>query len=715
MAERKDGVRISWQSGPQTKGGGSATFPIGSVITIGRSADNAIVLEDDRVSRAHARLEIKGGEVVFTDLNSTNGSVIDGRSRIGTSIWREGQKLQVGHHVLELQFVRGAPITVVRPLVEAPLASTSGPQEDVPTRMDTRTRSAPAAGQSTNAQPAPAAAPTQGLRRLEIVLNCGSITDVSAPAYAVGVFEHINPTGTRGAALALDEKLGGVLGTMAQGRAFDSRVGEISVVPMPQHERSLTALLIFAGMGAINAFAPAVLEIVGEKLAKALSNAKVLEFATVPMGVGTGLSIKDFVVRFLTGFLRGLTGTKDGEAVQKVSISEVDKDRSEAIRREIKALIDDGYFARLGYQVVVSEAQNRVRGGEPTLPTAPPTTPVYLQVLHTSETNLEYCLLSAELGAAIQLFEQAVDPGEQSRLAETIAKLREFDAKIGGSLANTYVPASMQDLICRSLQKTTAHLVIIHDQASSTIPWEAFYFKERCPALELGVSRLYRIANRAHVAGPPMLAAEATLRMLVVENPTGDLAGAQNEGEQLTELFKSNRGHVMTLRGADASRANVLSELGSGNYDLLHYAGHADFVELKPEASGLILKDGRLTAADLLELKKLPHMIFLNACESGRMRGGGASDDKSSTHFVGQVSLAESFLLNGIANFIGTYWPVNDDAALKFANTFYGGLLSGKSLSAAMREARQATKSVSQRDWANYLHFGDPLYRVRQA
>jgi hypothetical protein len=476
-------------------------------------------------------------------------------------------------------------------------------------------------------------------------------------------------------------------------------------------------LLVVAGMGAINAFAPPVLEIVGEKLAKMLSSARILEFATVPMGVGTGLSIKDFVVRFLTGFLRGLTDTKESEAVQKVSISEVDKDRSEAIRREITALIAEGYFTKLGYQVVVSETQNRVRGGESELPASPLTTPVYLQVLRKTETNLEYCLLSAELGAAIQLYEQTVDPGEQTRLADMAARLREFDAGIGGSLANTYVPASLQDLICRSLQKATAHLVVIHDQQSSTIPWEAFYFKDRCPALELGVSRLYRIANRDRVAGQPILPPDATLRMLVVENPTGDLAGAQNEGEQLTQLFKANRGEVLTLKGAEASRANVLTELGSGTYDLLHYAGHADFVELKPEASGLILKDGRLTAADLIEVGKVPQMIFLNACESGRIRGSsdGSADKAQTPRFVGQVSLAESFLLNGIANFIGTYWPVNDAAALKFAGTFYGGLLAGKSLSSAMREARQATKSVSQRDWANYIHFGDPLYRVRHA
>jgi CHAT domain-containing protein len=72
-------------------------------------------------------------------------------------------------------------------------------------------------------------------------------------------------------------------------------------------------------------------------------------------------------------------------------------------------------------------------------------------------------------------------------------------------------------------------------------------------------------------------------------------------------------------------------------------------------------------------------------------------------------------LVNGIANFIGTYWPVDDVAASRFANAFYAGLLAGKPLSVAMREARQTAKAINSRDWANYLHFGDPLYVLRRA
>jgi hypothetical protein len=702
-------ARIAWRPKAGANGStGTIIFPIGSIVTIGRHAENSIVLSEERVSRNHARLEVSDSEVVLTDLNSTNGCSIDGRQRLGSAKWREGEELQIGTYVLELHFIAIAPVAVVRPLVESQ-ATPYRLKGDVPTRMERGGLPHRGAHQSAHAQ-----APSSGSasRRLEIVLNAGSITEVEAPAYVIGAFEHINPTSTK-VASALDEKLGRVLATVAQRGAFDSRVGEISIISMPQQQRSLTALLVFAGMGAINMFAPAVLEIVGEKLAKALSSARILEFATVPMGVGAGLSIKDFVARFLTGFMRGLIATKGGEAVQKLSISEVDKDRTEQIRRELEALVDEGFFTKIGFHAVLSETRVGAPGVESAVP-APPATPVYLQVLRPSETTFEYCLLSPEHGAAIELHQHNIALGEQARIAGITERLTEFDATTGTMLASAYIPVVLQDLLCRSLAKATAHLVIIHDQASSTIPWEAFYFKNRCPALDVGVSRLYRIANRGSAKGRPILPPEATLRMLVVEDPTGDLAGAQSEGDQLTRLFQANRGHVVTLKGSDASRTNILSELGSGNYDLLHYAGHADFVESSPQQSGLILNDGKLTGADLLEVGKAPHMIFLNACESGRMRGPTSSDARA-THFIGQVGLAEGFLLSGIANFIGTYWPVNDLAALRFAHSFYTNLLTGNSLSASMREARQVARTISPRDWANYLHFGDPLYMVRVA
>ncbi len=49
------------------------------VVNIGRRADNHLVLADPRVSRAHAQIRAIRGQYVLFDLNSTGGTMVNGR------------------------------------------------------------------------------------------------------------------------------------------------------------------------------------------------------------------------------------------------------------------------------------------------------------------------------------------------------------------------------------------------------------------------------------------------------------------------------------------------------------------------------------------------------------------------------------------------------------------------------------------------------------
>src|SRR5262249_58973739 len=99
IVNKQTGARISWYESPRRGAAArTATSPIGSRDTIGRDGDNAIPLDDMRVSRKHARLEIGAGGVAVTDLNTTNGTRLDGRRRLGTTRWREGQILEIGDY-----------------------------------------------------------------------------------------------------------------------------------------------------------------------------------------------------------------------------------------------------------------------------------------------------------------------------------------------------------------------------------------------------------------------------------------------------------------------------------------------------------------------------------------------------------------------------------------------------------------------------------------
>ncbi|MEK6719501.1 MAG: FhaA domain-containing protein [Chloroflexota bacterium] len=75
-----------------------------AVLTIGRAPDNHVVLDDGRVSRHHARLTARAGSLVFTDLESTNGSVVNG-TRVRELALGPGDRIELGRSILVVESV----------------------------------------------------------------------------------------------------------------------------------------------------------------------------------------------------------------------------------------------------------------------------------------------------------------------------------------------------------------------------------------------------------------------------------------------------------------------------------------------------------------------------------------------------------------------------------------------------------------------------------
>jgi len=73
-------------------------------ITIGRAADNAIVLDDKRVSRHHAAVSDEGGVCLLRDLNSQNGTWLSDR-KIETAELRAGDIFVIGGSSIMLDAV----------------------------------------------------------------------------------------------------------------------------------------------------------------------------------------------------------------------------------------------------------------------------------------------------------------------------------------------------------------------------------------------------------------------------------------------------------------------------------------------------------------------------------------------------------------------------------------------------------------------------------
>ena len=71
-------------------------FPMeGDVLTIGREAGNAIVINDAEVSRKHTQFVFQGGKYIVTDLGSTNGTFVNGQRLTGQHILQPGEVISL--------------------------------------------------------------------------------------------------------------------------------------------------------------------------------------------------------------------------------------------------------------------------------------------------------------------------------------------------------------------------------------------------------------------------------------------------------------------------------------------------------------------------------------------------------------------------------------------------------------------------------------------
>jgi pSer/pThr/pTyr-binding forkhead associated (FHA) protein len=91
-------VRLKFTSGVQM---GTEFIIRKSVTALGRALDNDIVLDSGDISRHHARLEFGDDFIRVVDLNSTNGTRVNGKSVRSQSV-RSGDEVAFGTLTAEI-------------------------------------------------------------------------------------------------------------------------------------------------------------------------------------------------------------------------------------------------------------------------------------------------------------------------------------------------------------------------------------------------------------------------------------------------------------------------------------------------------------------------------------------------------------------------------------------------------------------------------------
>ena len=604
--------------------------------------------------------------------------------------------------------------------------------------------------------------------QLELELFNGNLFDVPYRAITMGIFSNVDPVGP---AHTADELTFGAVSELRTRRMFDASVGKIFV--MPTGRNLLKAdYIVFAGLGDYNEFAlnsESVLRTVSCNILRTLMNCGVDEFATLVFGGSTNLTVRRSVESFIQGYIDALEALGDNPQsihFRRIAMCEMSAERYGELKDEAYRLGATSMCSKIRltlhearYPQTAGKLAEALRGQAPAASTPRARlnkNMVYLNVdlerlrgdsqeLDTDQWAVHASLLGAGSRATIYSSAQSFS---RTQLDALLADLPQ-----AGLDEQHKLGAQIRDLVLtpdfvRVLRDDVApddHLSVIVEPEATRIPWEVMPLLsaksstgqpvEQLPCLRGGMSRRFRADGQALAKFLETRQREPVLRVLLIADPTGDLKGAAKEGQELESLINGLPSATAKLvLKSEATRQRILQEMGSGAYDVVHYAGHAYFDPTDRSRSGLICagfkelkRDAVLTGQDLLGLTRLPALVFFNACESGRVRKlaipDGTIDQLSRTTRAKNATLGdrsrqdagvcEAMLRGGISQFVGTYWPVLDSSATLFAKEFYKAMINGQTMLDCMQAGRQALEKKGSQDLSNYIHYGDPGFVIK--
>src|ERR1044072_1747646 len=95
----------------------------GQEIIVGRVGEVDVILAEDMVSRRHARIAVESDQVLIEDLESTNGTFVNGE-KIRRAVLKEGDRILIGTNILKVVAVDptalGLPPSLGPPLPGGP-------------------------------------------------------------------------------------------------------------------------------------------------------------------------------------------------------------------------------------------------------------------------------------------------------------------------------------------------------------------------------------------------------------------------------------------------------------------------------------------------------------------------------------------------------------------------------------------------------------------
>jgi hypothetical protein len=304
--------------------------------------------------------------------------------------------------------------------------------------------------------------------------------------------------------------------------------------------------------------------------------------------------------------------------------------------------------------------------------------------------------------------------GTQRRLVESLVEQStastRYEKDLSVSLFELLVPNPLKD--------RSENVVLMLDREAAQYPWELITDRTRPTeplATRVGLLRQFKTVDFRANPRP-----SRGNYVMVIGDPinTGlpPLPGAKDEAEEVARLLRG-AGYLVQEQIQVGGKA-VINDLFAREYQILHIAAHGIFKTSNPDESGVVLGDRLfLTPKELVNLRTVPDLVFINCCHLGKF----SRDDngKLETQYPHRLaaSVSEELIKIGVKAVVAAGWAVDDGAAKKFAQEFYGQMLShGEAFGEAVKKARKATykEFPGTNTWGAYQCYGNPNFRLNQ-
>ncbi|MBI2986048.1 MAG: CHAT domain-containing protein [Deltaproteobacteria bacterium] len=263
-------------------------------------------------------------------------------------------------------------------------------------------------------------------------------------------------------------------------------------------------------------------------------------------------------------------------------------------------------------------------------------------------------------------------------LVGRVNSLRKLTSEIGSLREYQRIAAELYDLLIQPALPYVKdkELIIVPHEVLHYVPFQALYSSqgkyliEDAPVSYLSSASLLQFVKEKRKAKGDLSAVLAQAgKVLAFGNPDlgdpqKDLQFAELEAGEVRRLYPKSS--VYVRKEATEEKAKGLSS----QYDILHFATHAELKEDDPLSSAVLLakngkEDGRLEVREVFGMDLKASLVVLSACETGL--GKLSTGDEL-------VGLTRAFIYAGTPSVVASLWKVEDSSTAALMASFYKNL-----------------------------------------